>query len=76
MEELRVMTQQKQAEGTPVVYYVSGVENSECVVFIHAAFADHTQFNPQVNAFSDKYKFWTMKMLKKRISPAFPSEQW
>lgn len=56
MEELRVMTQQKQAEGTPVVYYVSGVENSECVVFIHAAFADHTQFNPQVNAFSDKYK--------------------
>ena len=54
MEELRVMTQQKQAEGTPVVYYVSGVENSECVVFIHAAFADLKKSSPAETAYLDE----------------------
>ena len=56
MEEVRVNVTEKTAEGTPIVYYVSGEGNSECVVFLHAAFADHTQFNPQVNALSDKYR--------------------
>lgn len=56
MEEIRVKTTEKAAEDTPIVYYVSGEDNSECIVFLHAAFADHTQFNPQVNALSEKYR--------------------
>ena len=55
MKEASVRVVEKTAEGTPIVYYVSGEGNSECVVFLHAAFADHTQFNPQVDALSEKY---------------------
>ena len=62
MEELRVKAEQKRAEGTPVVYYVSG-EGGECVVFIHAAFADHTQFNSQVNALAGQYKVITLDVI-------------
>lgn len=56
MEELRVTTEERSADGIPIQYYVSGDDSGECIVLLHAAFADHTQFNPQVNYFADQYK--------------------
>ena len=63
MKEASVRVVEKAAEGTPIVYYVSGEGNSECVVFLHAAFADHTQFNSQVNALAGQYKVITLDVI-------------
>lgn len=63
MEEIKVKTEEKRVSGSPIYYYVSGAENSECIVFLHAAYADHTQFNSQVNFFTKNYKVIAVDML-------------
>lgn len=63
MQELCVAMTEKRLESSPIYYYVSGSENSECILFVHAAFADHTQFNNQVNFFALRYKVITLDLL-------------
>lgn len=63
MEALKFTEETKRAQGTPITYYVSGREGGECIVFIHAAFADHTQFNPQVNGLGDRYRIITLDVI-------------
>ncbi len=51
------------AAGTPIVYYTSGSEHAETIVFLHAAFADHTSFDKQVDSFSQRYRVITPDLL-------------
>lgn len=50
-------------EGSPIVYYISGKEHAEWVLFIHAAFADHTMFSSQEEYFNDKYNVLTLDLI-------------
>lgn len=38
---------QKKSDKSPIVYYVSGREKDEWVLFIHAAFVNHNMFKTQ-----------------------------
>ena len=40
---------------SPVTYYVSGTENKEWVLFLHAAFVNHEMFRAQTEYFKDQY---------------------
>ena len=40
---------------TPIVYYISGRENNEWILFIHAAFVNHNMFQTQTEYFKNKY---------------------
>ncbi len=40
---------------SPIAYYISGNGHNEWCLFLHAAFADHRMFNPQIAHFQDKY---------------------
>lgn len=40
---------------SPITYFISGTEHTEWILFIHAAFVDHTMFKPQFAYFQDKY---------------------
>ncbi len=63
MDKIRVKMEEKRVSGSPIYYYVSGEENSECVMFLHAAYADHTQYNNQVNFFAETYKVIVVDMI-------------
>lgn len=47
----------------PIVYYISGEKNKESILFIHAAFADHTQYDNQVKYFEERYKVITVDLI-------------
>lgn len=40
---------------SPIVYYISGKERREWVLFLHAAFVNHEMFYKQAAYFADKY---------------------
>lgn len=40
---------------SPIVYYISGRECKEWVLFLHAAFVSHNMFQAQADFFQDKY---------------------
>lgn len=40
---------------SPIVYYVSGKEHHEWLLFLHAAFVNHRMFQKQLTYFADKY---------------------
>lgn len=46
---------QYKLDKTPIVYYISGKENDEWVLFIHAAFVNHKMFQAQIDYFKSKY---------------------
>lgn len=50
-------------ENSPIVYYISGKENAEWVLFIHAAFVDHHMFRAQIDYFQDKYNILTLDII-------------
>lgn len=54
---------QLQLENSPIVYYVSGTEHKEWVLFLHAAFVDHNMFQAQVDYFQDKYNVLTLDII-------------
>ena len=39
---------------SPIVYYTSGKDCSEWVLFLHAAFVNHKMFQPQIKYFENK----------------------
>ncbi len=54
---------QYQLEYSPIVYYISGRENGEWVLFLHAAFVTHDMFQQQVAYFQNKYNVLTLDII-------------
>lgn len=54
---------QYQLENSPIVYYVSGREHKEWVLFLHAAFVTHDMFQKQVAYFQSKYNVLTLDII-------------
>ncbi len=54
---------QSRLENSPIVYYVSGTERAEWVLFLHAAFVDHNMFRTQVDYFRDQYNVLTLDVI-------------
>lgn len=50
-------------DGSPIVYYVSGKEKTEWILFIHAAFVDHNMFQTQIDYFQNKYNILTFDII-------------
>jgi pimeloyl-ACP methyl ester carboxylesterase len=61
---------QKSLIGTPVHYWISDTDTIESIIFVHAAFADHTSFDRQVSYFSKDYKVITLDLVGHGISTA------
>ena len=55
--------EQFKLEHSPIVYYVSGREHREWVLFLHAAFADHNMFRAQTEYFRDSYNVLTVDVI-------------
>lgn len=55
--------QQYTLKNSPIVYYMSRAENTEWVLFLHAAFVNHTMFKTQIAYFRDKYNLLTLDMI-------------
>jgi len=54
---------QCQLENSPIVYYVSGTEHKEWLLFLHAAFVNHNMFRTQIDYFQDKYNVLTLDII-------------
>ncbi len=54
---------QYKLENSPIVYYISGTERTEWVLFLHAAFVNHTMFQTQIAYFQDKYNVLTLDLI-------------
>lgn len=50
-------------KGSPIVYYISGKEKAEWILFIHAAFVNHNMFRGQIDYFRDKYNILTLDVI-------------
>lgn len=48
---------------SPIVYYISGKEKNEWILFIHAAFVNHNMFQTQIDYFQDKYNILTLDII-------------
>ncbi len=48
--------EKKRLEKTPIHYFISGDAQRETLVFLHAAFADHTMYEKQVKYFEKDYR--------------------
>lgn len=46
-----------------MVYYISKQRHKETIVFLHAAFADHTQYDSQVAFFKENYTVITVDLI-------------
>ncbi len=53
----------KKIESTPMMYYISENKHEETVLFIHSAFADHTQYAKQIEDFSQKFTIITVDLI-------------
>lgn len=54
---------QHQLENSPIVYYISGKENAQWILFIHAAFVNHSMFRAQIDYFREKYNVLTLDVI-------------
>lgn len=52
-----------QLDKSPIVYYISGKEKAEWVLFLHAAFVNHNMFQAQIDYFRDKYNILTLDII-------------
>ena len=48
---------------SPIVYYISGKEHEEWVLFIHAAFVNYRMFQMQIDYFKDKYNILAIDVI-------------
>jgi len=55
--------EQYKLENSPIVYYVSGRDHGEWVLFLHAAFVDHNMFRDQAAYFQDRYNVLTLDVI-------------
>lgn len=54
---------QYKLENSPIVYYISGREREQWVLFLHAAFVDHRMFQEQVACFQGRYNILTLDLI-------------
>ncbi len=52
-----------QIEGSPIIYYVSGKEHNEWVLFLHAAFVNHKMFQAQFDYFKSKHNIMLLDII-------------
>lgn len=50
-------------DNSPIIYYLSGTEHKEWVLFLHAAFVDHNMFKTQIDYLKDKYNILTLDVI-------------
>lgn len=55
--------EEKRLGNSPIYYYVTGNEQGECILFLHAAFVNHSMFDKQIEYFKDKYKIITIDLI-------------
>lgn len=55
--------QQFRLEHSPITYYLSGREQREWVLFLHAAFVDHNMFREQISYFQKRYNVLTLDII-------------
>ena len=55
--------QQFKLDLSPIVYYTSGKECSEWVLFLHAAFVNNKMFQPQIKYFENKYNILAVDII-------------
>ena len=48
---------------SPITYFVSRVEQAEWILFIHAAFANHTMFREQFEYFQNNYNILAIDII-------------
>lgn len=61
-------------DGYDIHYHVSGNEHERSVVFLHAAFSDHSAFDQQIDYFSEGYKVITIDLMGHGLSKANKSK--
>lgn len=55
---------EKHLQNSPIYYYITDNNNaSDTILFVHAAFADHTSFDQQVAYFSSGYQTITLDLI-------------
>ncbi|MCM1159666.1 MAG: alpha/beta hydrolase [Roseburia sp.] len=54
---------QLKLDNSPIVYYISGNEQKEWVLFLHAAFVNHNMFRTQIDDFQGKYNILTLDVI-------------
>lgn len=55
--------QEMKLENSPITYFIENSQQSDWVVFFHAAFVDHRMFNSQFEYFSGKYNLLAIDLL-------------
>ncbi len=55
--------QQFKLDFSPIVYYTSGKDCGEWILFLHAAFVNHKMFQPQIEYFENKYNILTVDII-------------
>lgn len=55
--------EQFQLDGSPIVYYISGKDCREWVLFLHAAFVNHKMFQSQLEYFKNKYNIFVVDII-------------
>lgn len=55
--------QQFKLDSSPIVYYTSGTDCGEWVLFLHAAFVNHNMFQPQFHYFESKYNILAVDII-------------
>lgn len=56
-------TREKRLQNSPIYYYITENNAMESILFIHAAFADHTSFDKQIEYFFPKYRVITLDLI-------------
>jgi 3-oxoadipate enol-lactonase len=54
---------EKHLPGTPIHYWIKEKKSAESILFVHAAFADHTSFDEQIEFFSKDYQVITLDLI-------------
>jgi pimeloyl-ACP methyl ester carboxylesterase len=54
---------EKELEGTPIHYWIAENQTAESILFVHAAFTDHTSFDKQLSFFTEKYQVITLDLI-------------
>jgi 3-oxoadipate enol-lactonase len=57
------VTKEKKLQNSPIYYYITDNNATESILFIHAAFADHTSFDKQIEYFSQRYRVITLDLI-------------
>lgn len=55
--------EERKLEKSPIIYYISGGEKREWILFLHAAFVDHNMFARQVEDFGGQYNILLLDII-------------